>query len=174
MRLLLLSLPVSAHDLQRLNAIESRAGGLGDKANLRLAPRRDFRMTRQIGVDMGVNDAVGIVLQYFKLVHDAVKTGGLHFGLHKRVFAALRNEWVNIAPLGQREGIAVGFAQGAQRINSVEHRHLAPYDLTKGTREGCQAGVTVVDGENIVNALTVGGKHSADQMRSIEGMNEIR
>ena len=30
--------------------------------NLRLAPRRDFGMTRQISIDMGVNDAVGALL----------------------------------------------------------------------------------------------------------------
>ena len=59
-------------------------------------------MTRQIGVDMGVNDAIGIILQYFKFMHDAIKTGWLHFGLHKRVFGALCAEWINIAPLGQR------------------------------------------------------------------------
>jgi len=52
--------------------------GLGNQANLRLAPGRDFGMTRQIGVDMGVDDAVGIVLQYFKFMHAAIKTSGLH------------------------------------------------------------------------------------------------
>src|SRR5215469_4900628 len=97
-----LSFPVGTHDLQRLNPVEGRASRSGDQANLRLAPRRDFRMTRQIGVDMGVNDAIGIVLQYLKFVHDAIKTSWLHFGLHKRVFSALGAEWINIAPLGQR------------------------------------------------------------------------
>ena len=35
-------------------------------------------MTRQICVDMGVNDAIGIVLQYLKFMHDAFETSGLH------------------------------------------------------------------------------------------------
>jgi len=49
---------------------------------------------RQILVDMSVNDAIGIVLQYFKFVHDAIKASGLHFGLHKRIFGLLQVEWV--------------------------------------------------------------------------------
>jgi hypothetical protein len=57
---------------------------------------------RQILVDMSVNDAIGIVLQRFKFVHDAIKTGGFHFDLHKRIFALLQVERVKIASLGQR------------------------------------------------------------------------
>ena len=68
---------------------------------------------RQILVDMSVNDAIGIVLQYFKFVHDAIKASGLHFGLHEGIFAALRDEWINVSPLGQRQDIWIIDVGGA-------------------------------------------------------------
>ena len=57
-----LSFPVGAHDLERLDAIQGRAGRFGNKLDLCRAPRHRLGVVRQPGINVGVDDAVGIVL----------------------------------------------------------------------------------------------------------------